>query len=139
MRAARDNAHRNGVADRLEVRLSDVFDSVDPATDGPFDVVVFDPPFRWFRPRHPLEMATADPGYRALTRFMRETRGHLSKRGRLLLFFGSSGDLDYLKRLVEEEGFETEILGRESLTKDGWEVEYLTYLLTPSVARSFGE
>jgi len=48
VRAARGNARRNGVADRLEVRLSDVFDAVDPALDGPFDIVVFDPPFRWF-------------------------------------------------------------------------------------------
>jgi hypothetical protein len=29
--------------------------------------VVFDPPFRWFQSRDLLEMATADPGYRALT------------------------------------------------------------------------
>ena len=66
--AAQDNARHNEVADRLEVRLSDVFDAVDPAADGPFDVVVFDPHFRWFQPRYLLEMATADPGYRALTR-----------------------------------------------------------------------
>ena len=50
-RAAQDNARRNGVSDRLEGRLSDVFDAVDPAEDGPFDIVVFDPPFRWFQPR----------------------------------------------------------------------------------------
>ncbi len=105
VRAAQDNARRNGVADRLEVRLSDVFDAVDPAADGPFDVVVFDPPFRWFQPRDLLEMATADPGYRALTRFVRDARLHLSDHGRLLVFFGSSGDLGYLQRLIAEEGF----------------------------------
>lgn len=38
VRSARDNAHRNRVADRLDVRLSDVFDAVDPETDGPFDL-----------------------------------------------------------------------------------------------------
>ncbi len=48
VRAARDNARRNGVADRLEVRLSDIFDAVDPASDGPFDVVVVDPPSAGF-------------------------------------------------------------------------------------------
>lgn len=48
VQAAQDNARRNGVADRLEVRLSDVFDAVEPAAEGPFDVVVFDSPFRWF-------------------------------------------------------------------------------------------
>ena len=130
VRAAQDNARRNGVADRLEVRLSDVFDAVDPAADGPFDVVVFDPPFRWFQPRGLLEMATADPGYRALTRFVREARLHLSDHGRLLVFFGSSGDLGYLQRLVAEEGFRTEVLARKMLVEDGWQVEYITYRLT---------
>jgi release factor glutamine methyltransferase len=66
--------------------------------------VVFDPPFRWFQPRDLLEMATADPGYRALTQFAREARLHLSDYGRLLVFFGSSGDLGYLQRLIAEGG-----------------------------------
>lgn len=131
VRAARDNALRNGVADRLEVRLSDVFDAVDPAADGPFDVVVFDPPFRWFQPRNLFEMATADPAYRALTRFMREARLYLSDRGRLLVFFGNSGDLGYLQRLVAEEEFETEVLASKTLVNDDWQVEYVTYHLTP--------
>jgi release factor glutamine methyltransferase len=131
VRAARDNARRNGVANRLEVRLSDVFDAVDPASDGPFDVVMFDPPFRWFQPRDLLEMATADPGYRALTRFVREARLYLSDRGRLLIFFGSSGDLGYLQRLVAEEGWRTEVLARKTMAKDDGRVEYITYRLAP--------
>lgn len=131
VRAARENARRNGVADRFEVRLSDVFDAVDLATDGPFDVVVFDPPFRWFQPRDLLEMATADPGYRALNRFIREARPYLSNRGRLLVFFGSSGDLGYLQRLVAGEEFRTEVLAHKKDTKDGWQVEYFTYRFTP--------
>jgi release factor glutamine methyltransferase len=47
LRAAVANAERNGVADRVEVRYSDVFSEV----EGTFDLVVFDPPFRWVRPR----------------------------------------------------------------------------------------
>ncbi len=131
VRAARENARRNGVAGRFEARFSDVFDAVHPASDGPFDVVVFDPPFRWFRPRDLLEMATADPGYRALNCFVREARPYLSDRGRLLVFFGSSGDLGYLQRLVAEEGFRTEVLAHEKDVKDGWQVEYITYRFTP--------
>jgi release factor glutamine methyltransferase len=131
VRAGRDNARRNGVVGRLEVRLSDVFDTVNPAADDPFDVVVFDPPFRWFQPRELLEMATTDPGYRALTRFMREARLHLSDCGRLLVFFGSSGVLGYLQRLVAEEGFGTEVLARKTLADEGGQVEYITYRLMP--------
>src|SRR3972149_6876211 len=41
--AARNNAVLNGVADRIEVRSSDVFSNV----DGEFDLIIFDPPFRW--------------------------------------------------------------------------------------------
>jgi release factor glutamine methyltransferase len=44
--AARDNAARNGVADRIEVRHSDVLSNV----DGAFDLIIFDPPFRWSPP-----------------------------------------------------------------------------------------
>jgi release factor glutamine methyltransferase len=56
--AARANAERNGVAERVEVRYSNVFSEV----DGAFDLIVFDPPFRWFRPRDLTETAITDEG-----------------------------------------------------------------------------
>jgi release factor glutamine methyltransferase len=125
--AARANAERNGVADRVEVRHSDVFSDV----EGRFDLIVFDPPFRWFAPGDLLEAATTDEGYRALTTFFAQAREHLTARGRMLVFFGSSGDLAYLDRLVAEQGFVREVLARRSLERDGWRVDYLTYRLTP--------
>ena len=85
--AARQNAERNAVADRVEIRHSDVFEAV----DGRFDLVIFDPPFRWFAPRDPLEAASTDENYRALTAFFRQAREHLTERGRLLVFFGTLG------------------------------------------------
>lgn len=129
--AARENAKRNGVIDRVEAREGDVFDPLDPASEKSFDLVIFDPPFRWLEPRDLLEMATADSGYRALRRFIREVRTYLSERGRVLLFFGSSGDLGYLRRLLDEEGFTVEELARETLIKDDFEVEYMTHRLIP--------
>jgi release factor glutamine methyltransferase len=124
--AARANAVRNDVV--VDVRGSDVF----AAVDGTFDLIVFDPPFRWFTPRDRLEMATADPGYRALTAFFGGVRCFLAPGGRLLLFFGTSGDLGYLRRLVAEAGFVTEIVTRDSFLRDGWRVEYYVHRLTVS-------
>lgn len=98
--AARDNAERNGVADRISVLYSDVFSAV----EGRFDLIVFDPPFRWFAPRDLFESAITDENYQALTAFFRDARAHLTSRGRLLIFFGTSGDLPYLKRLVNRRG-----------------------------------
>ena len=45
--AARANAERNGVPDRIAISQSDLFENV----EGRFDLVVFDPPFRWMKPR----------------------------------------------------------------------------------------
>ncbi|WP_327089290.1 methyltransferase [Nonomuraea sp. NBC_01738] len=122
---ARANAVRNGVADRIDVRVSDVFSAV----EGRFDLIVFDPPFRWFAPRDMLETATTDENYGALTAFFTGVRDHLTADGRMLLFFGTSGDLGYLRSLADGQGFTTEIVSTEKLVRDGWEVEYLTFLM----------
>ncbi|HUC12921.1 MAG TPA: methyltransferase [Acidimicrobiales bacterium] len=126
LRAALANAERNGVADRMEVRYSDVFSEV----EGTFDLVVFDPPFRWFRPRDLLEAAMTDEGYRAMTTFFHQARQHLASGGRMLIFFGTSGDLGYLHQLVADCGFVSEVVAQDELTRDGWRVEYFTFRLT---------
>jgi release factor glutamine methyltransferase len=125
--AAQENAERNGVADRIEVRVSDIFSAV----DGEFDLIVFDPPFRWFKPRDEIEANTTDENYRAMTAFFEQAREHLSSRGRMLIFFGSSGDLGYLRYLFDTHGFTAEVVARDGFVKDDWPVEYLTFRLTP--------
>jgi release factor glutamine methyltransferase len=121
--AARANAVANGV--EVEVRRSDVFGAV----DGEFDLIVFDPPFRWFAPRSVLEAATTDEDYTALTRFFAEVDEHLAPGGRILLFFGTSGDIEYVRRLSAR--FDTEVVATERLTRDGWDVDYFTFRLRP--------
>ncbi|WP_188190003.1 methyltransferase [Nonomuraea sp. SYSU D8015] len=125
--AARRNAERNGVADRVEVRRSDVFSAV----EGCFDLIVFDPPFRWFAPRDLLEAATTDEDYRAMTTFFRQAGRHLTPAGRMLVFFGTSGDLPYLRQLIDEQGFVTEVLAQRELSRDGRSVRYFTFRLRP--------
>ena len=50
--------------------------------------------------------------------------------GRMLIFFGGSGDLAYLQELIDEEGFQREVLAQHSLVRDGWQVGYFTFRLT---------
>jgi release factor glutamine methyltransferase len=120
------NADRNGVSSRITFFQSDVFEGV----DGAFDLIVFDPPFRWFAPRDLLEVSTADENYRALTKFMREAKDHLRPGGRILLNFGTSGDIDFLHSLVDAAGFRKEIFPYGQATRDGLTVDYYTLRLS---------
>jgi hypothetical protein len=54
---------------------------------------------------------------------------HLSDEGRILLFFGTSGDSEYVATLIRDSGLETEKLTSRTIVKDGLEVEYYVYRL----------
>jgi release factor glutamine methyltransferase len=101
---ARANAERNGLADRIVFIHGDLFQGV----EGDFDLIIFDPPFRWFEPRDLLERSHTDADYRTLTEFMAEAPGHLRSSGRILMNFGTSGDLDFLRELIDRFGFASE-------------------------------
>jgi len=124
---ARDNAARNGVSDRISVLESDLFAHV----RGPFDLIMFDPPFRWFPPRDMVERATTDENYATLTAFFDQARRFLSARGRILLTFGTTGDLDYLHLLIQQNHLTAEELRRREFVKDDLPVAYLTYRVQP--------
>lgn len=121
--AAGVNAARNGVAERIAISRSDLFAEV----DGRFDLVVFDPPFRWMKPRDWAEASITDEDYRSLTAFFARVREHLEEDGRVLVFFGTTADVGYLEQLIERNGLVGRIVARRELEKDGHLVEYRTY------------
>lgn len=124
--SARANAVANGVDSRIEFLESDVFERV----TGEFDLIVFDPPFRWFSPRDYLEASMADENYGALTRFMEQGSNRLRDSGRILLFFGTSGDISYLQTLIARTEFVREVVAEHALVKSGWNVHYYVFRLT---------
>ncbi|HEU4513560.1 MAG TPA: methyltransferase [Nocardioidaceae bacterium] len=121
--AARANAERNGVPDRVSIGQSDLFREV----DGRFDLVIFDPPFRWMKPRDWAEASITDEGYRTLTAFFANVRDHLTENGRILVFFGTTADIGYFEQLIETNGLASRVVARREVEKDGHPVEYRTY------------
>ena len=97
-----------GVARCVRCIESDVFEAV----DGTFDVIVIDPPFRWFAPKDPLERAITDENYEALGRFFADAGRRLRPDGYVLLFFGTSGDVDHLDDLVTTAGMDSQVVAR---------------------------
>ncbi len=124
--AARANAERNGVA--LTCAVSDVF----AAVEGRFDLVVIDPPFRWFAPRDLIEAAIADEGYAALGRFFAGVRARLSPGGRVLLFFGTSGDQDHVLSLAAAAHLRVATVATCRLVRGADTVDYSTFRFTAS-------
>lgn len=120
------NAIGNGVGGRVTCRESDVFSAV----GGDFDLVVIDPPFRWFAPRDLLERAFADENYATLGRFMADVGDRLRPGGIVLLFFGSTGDVDHLDALIAAAGLSSETIAERTIAARGGEANYFVRRLT---------
>lgn len=123
--AAAANVERCGVANRVEVRAGDLFDGLHDR----FDVVVYDPPFRWFPPIDMLERAFTDSGYETLERFFAQVSDHLAPGGRVLMFFGTTGDIDHFHRLAARNSLDVEALDNAELRRDGATETYWAFRL----------
>ena len=127
---ARANAERNGPSDAITFVHGDLFQGV----EGDFDVIIFDPPFRWFEPRDPLARGHTDAGYRTLTRFMTEAPRRLRARGRVIMNFGTSGDFQYLQQLINGSGLAAALTRYGEATRFGFTAEYYVIRLSDSTA-----
>ena len=114
---------RNGVADRIEFIQSNPFESVKRR----FDLIIFDPPFRWITPRDLREMSYADENVKTMTAFFGSVKDYLTEKGRILIFYGDSGDLNYFLSLVEQEHFKKELMRSRAILKDGRRWVYYTW------------
>ena len=126
--ASRVNAARNGVADRTEFAASDLFDAV----EGEFDLVVIDPPFRWFAPRTMLERACTDENYETLATFIDEVPSRLRPGAAVLLFFGTSGDVEYLDERIGASGLLSATVAERTIMVRGELTTYFVRRLTIS-------
>lgn len=126
------NAERNGVGERVRCLESDVFEDV----DGTFDLIVIDPPFRWFAPADLLDRAITDEGYATLRRFTEEVASHLAPDGAALLFFGTSGDVAHLDALIAAAGLASAIAAERTELVRGEDTAYFVRRLTASTTPS---
>jgi len=108
--------------DKIKVFKSNLFSKL----KNKFDVIIFNPPFRWFKPRDMLEKSITDEKYKTLTKFLSEAKKHLKKKGRIILVFSNSGDLKYLEHLIERNRYKSKILGTQ---KEEWRNQ-IVYELT---------
>ncbi len=124
IKCARLNAKNLKLNDKITVFKSDLFSNI----KDKFDLIIFNPPFRWFKPRDILERGELDENYRTLRKFFRKARKYLKNNGRILLFFSNSGDINYLKCLIKLHRFKHKIIAKRK--SKGW--DYKVYRLAIS-------
>jgi release factor glutamine methyltransferase len=124
---ARENAERSGLADRIEVHRSDLFSEV----VGKFDVIVYNPRVRWFARSNVFESIRSEENYRAVMAFFRNARKYLTRSGRMLIFLGNSGDVEWLRQLAGEGGFRAETAAQEGEVRDGLRADFFAFRLMP--------
>jgi len=122
VKCARLNAIKNNLKDKIKVKKSDLFSNV----KGKYDLIIFNPPFRWFKPRDILERASLDENYKTLKKFFKNVRKYLNKNGRILLVFSESGDLKFLEQLIKNNNFKKEIVAKKKI--NNW--YYFVYRLS---------
>lgn len=119
---ARENLKKHGLEKKIKVIQSDLFDNLEGEF---FDKIIFNPPFRWFKPRDILERASLDENYETLQKFMKEAKNHLKQNGGILLVFSTSGDIEYFEKLIQQNKYQAMVLNQSK--KDGW--DYFVYEL----------
>lgn len=120
------NARLNNVSSRIKFVESDLFERV----RGKFDLIIFDPPFRWFAPRDLRERAVADENFRSMTAFFSEVKDYLRESGRILVFYGDTGDLSYFLHLLEIGKFEKKLIRSRGIQRGGRKWMYYAWRLT---------
>jgi release factor glutamine methyltransferase len=133
VRNTRLNAERHGVADRVRVLRSDLFDGLGP--DERFDTIYWNSNFveapADFVPETELHHALFDPSYRTHARYVAEGPGRLTPGGRLLLGFTDLGSRDVLDDLCAAAGLQVEVLRAASRTVE-ITIEYQLLELRPT-------
>ncbi|MEV7405839.1 methyltransferase [Streptomyces sp. NPDC091267] len=123
------NAARHGVADRVRVLRSDLYDALAP--DARFDLVFWNSnvicaPQEFIYSR-PLQHAIFDRDYAAHYRYLSEGLVRLTETGRLFLGFNSLGDAPRLRTLAAESG--VRIVERKQSVRRAGEVPVTFQLL----------
>lgn len=88
------NAKRLGVADKVSVRISDLFNEI--KDDEKFDVILSSIPYAWSE--------NTQRNWKLHERFFRDVGGHLNPDGRIYFLTGLLDNLPRTKELVEQNG-----------------------------------
>ena len=132
---AKKNVDSYGLEKRIDVRQSDLFESILP--NEKFSLIVFNPPFMNGTPNSLLEVAMYDEKYSNLSKFFELFPNYLTPDGRLLIVFSQAGDLKFLEKLVRSSKCRSKLI-RDDVAKES-NLKLVVYELRRSPATAFAK
>jgi len=118
LRSTKENALLNRI-NNIKFRYSNVFSNIKEK----FDTIIFNPPFRFFKPKNLLDKSMTDHNYKTLSNFFKNVNKHLNKKGKIYIIFSNSGDIKYLEKMINKGGFSFKILKRVRSNLFGWDTK----------------
>jgi len=113
LECVRINTNRNGVDDRVELRLGDLFE---PVAGERFDLILCNPPYLAGEPATDLEHALLAGDFP--DRFARNLPDHLTDGGRALVILSTIGEEDTFIEAFKRVGLEVEAIRRRNLISE---------------------
>ena len=116
-RAAGQNAHINGLGDRVVGVCSNLMSGL--AARPLFDVIVSNPPYFPGEPRDLADRAWhSGPSHRDIVELFVQARERLAPGGRMYVLFSTRVDLGFLRMLMEQAGFRSRLASERSILID---------------------
>lgn len=108
----------------IEVRRSDLFKNIKEK----FDTIIFNPPFRYFKPKDKLDAAMTDENYQTLTKFFSQVKSHLKSEGKVYMCFSNLADLKYFEHLVKKNKFRSRVINKSRAKNFGEPIKFYYYI-----------
>jgi len=112
--SAVENAHANGLGDRVSALCTNLLSALAPRPL--FDVILSSPPKHAGEPKNLADRGWhAGPQYRDIAALFDQARERLNPGGRLYVMVSSDSDLDLFGKLIDRAGFRARMVYEHSL------------------------
>ncbi|PIN80835.1 hypothetical protein COV13_02940 [Candidatus Woesearchaeota archaeon CG10_big_fil_rev_8_21_14_0_10_32_9] len=108
---------KKGLADKIDVVFSDLFDSVPNRFKGKIDLAVFNPPYlpKGEDDYDDLELYGGEDGLVVTKKFLEKVRDFLSEEGVIFFVASSHSKIDKLEEFMYDKNFKFEIVAKEHI------------------------
>ena len=114
LKCAEFNIKKYKFQQKICLKKSNLFSKI----SGKFDLIIFNPPFRWFKPKNFDERSETDENYFNLQKFFRMAKKFMSKNARIIMVFSNSGDIEFFESLIVKNNFYFKIISKKK--SEGW-------------------